>query len=539
MSRDVDAEIEKLQKAFQKEVYDINRAALAHQDALRTELQQSKDEQIANLQVCRIRLQRQIEKLEREKFGTDLKIGPIVNLPTELLGLIFHYHVDNGMSPWGPAKVCKSWKNAALSTPHLWRYISIAPALSTGLISGAIAWIVDGERQISKKNRQICSTGTQLLAALQRSGTVPLKIQAESMSTCTPPVLVTLFSLLWLLLRDPASARIESLDLTEWPIQRVASPRTIQVGSFALLSSIDITNNSDIWVRELFDSIDSTACGLEQLSVDSAISEALAERSFWPRIKILRFKEPTYVGQFNDIAKKLVSIEELPLCPPLWPNEGTPISTWAYIQKLELKCAARYLDRLRLPNLDRLIFTDSAYNDIPHNDVPTLSFPNLLFLGITTPNPQWFSNVSAPSLSGLILHWVTNEASPREAAAFFQNELFSHIQYIRLRTSNDRELLYALENASNLCTVEVLSRDKDQTFGLELLERLDATQLPILCPKLDSLELGSRAGPIFTLKKNGVPLIKRIVSSRKKIKTPLTEFSVCWHKSSYKVDDYA
>ena len=131
------------------------------------------------------------------------------------------------------------------------------------------------------------------------------------------------------------------------------------------------------------------------------------------------------------------------------------------------------------------------------------------------------------------------QSSPREASAFFQNDLFSQIQVLKISTSNDRELTDVLEKAPNLRTIEIQSREKDKTFGLEFLKRLDATQSHVLCPKLDSLSLGSLLDPIFTPKKAGRALIKQIVASRKDIMVPLTKFPVSWHGNSHSVDDYA
>lgn len=536
--RDIDAEIERLKEACEEEMLNINWATLERHTALREQLRREDEGNRFNIEVCRIRLRQQIERLERERAGNETETGPIMNLPAELISHIFRYHVESGSSPWELVKVCKAWKKSAFATPCLWRYICVALANTYNHDFDRIA---TESMQNNTPNWQICSSMPHLQATLERSRAVPLHVRAENLEF-PEPVPTTLLSLLCTLVSSPVSERIETLILTAWITPRDILPTSVSIGPFTRLVSLHLLDPSDTWSNILLESIDSTACQLEEIHLECVIPRELTKHKFWSRLKRLYLGSPHEIGPFNDLAEKLVRIEELPACPFLWPHEGTPAVTWAYIREIELNCMPRFLNRLNLPKLEVLKFTDTELEDTlqgRQDDVPVLSFPNLQALIINTPNPQWFSNLLAPSLICLSLIWVKADYPiPIDTSTFFSNTIFSRIQFIIIQAPSDAGLISALENAVNVCRVEVLS-GHNQGFGLKLLARLDATKLPVLCPKLISLSLGSMRSPVSTVKKKALPLIKRVVASRKKIQAPLAKLSVCWSKTKYEVKNYA
>ena len=528
---DVDIEIKLLRNEFNSEVEAINKAALNHQRTLKRRLNRSIQEERFNILGCTFKLEREIKRLEQERSRRQMRGSPIMSLPVELLSYIFQYHVDDGNSAWGLVKVCKDWMKIAFATPYLWRYICITHSLD---LDQAI-WEFDAERQAHKTNVQICRTVAQLQVALERSGAVPLEVHTKH-STWGFSVVRDISPLFCVLISAPVSERIGHLDLEGLSSARIALPANTQVGPFTRLTSMRLPHPIRPWVYPLLASISSTSTQLRTVELSGAPCQELAPFSFWSRIKRLELNMAMQLynpGDLNYLVEQLVNLETIPDCPYMWPNEQTPISTWGHIKEITLRGKPIYFDRLRLPNIELLTFDDLYSRQDVADRTPVLSYPKLTTLVISTQDPRWFSNLSAPLLEQLTFSWTAEISRPEDTLISISTNLLSHITSIHLETPpdmGDTLVISALNNAPNLHTVEVLGRKGDTSFGLELLKRLDASQQPVLCPKLESLSLGTHSSPVHTLKKDAVPFIKRVVSSRKKAGIPLKEFSVYWQR---------
>jgi hypothetical protein len=522
----------------EEEIEKICEAAELHQEELRKQLEWSKEEQQANIQVVKIRLEREIEQLHRESAGESVVEGPIHKLPTELISYIFRFSVECDMSPWALVKVCKSWMRTALATPRLWRHIcatqkmEYAPQRET--------WVIDGEKRISQGRMQICSTVIQLHAALHRSGAVPLEINVDFTNTiggASPSSFLPLFRIT---IGNPISERIEVLTMTNVGI---SNQPELSIGRFPLLREIHLPTRLESWAYSLLESVSLTATRFDTLSLNSAITLELVQYSFWPLLKVLGLHQLNSL-YFDNIADKLLSLEELSVCPRQWPDQNTPVCTWERIRHTEIMCSPTYLDRVRLPDLKSLIFIDTRYHASFGETMDAyspLSFPNLTRLEATTQDPRWLSKATLPFLANLILVCEADEQSilPDGAGFLFNTTTFPVIEALKLTSPwSDTTLVDIFASLPNLVTVALNStRYKDRGFGLLLLNRLCADE-PLLCPNLVSLSLGTEDELVFTPQKNATPLLKRLVSGRKKIGKPLGTLSVCWART-YMVENYA
>jgi hypothetical protein len=402
---DLHVEIARLTEASKAEIGRIHEAALLHQRELKKQLQWSQEEEEATIKVCKIRLEREIERLVRERSGEVLTEGPIRKLPIELLGYIFCSYVDCGMSPWKLVKVCRSWMRTALATPHLWRYICVR---SLSIYSTQHeTWVVDGERQISMGRMQVCSTVVQLRAALRRSGAVPLEIRVEALTHEGNDL-----SLVRIILGDPVSKRIETLNLAIMTLLEVAPGHGLSIGPFDLLKTIVLPTRLDAWAHAMLESICLTANRIESIRLHTPLSPQLANYSFWPRLKALELRTSTY---FNSISQKLLNLEKFPDALTHWPNQTTPVSTWTKVRHAAIRCLPSHLDRARLPNLESLVFREVGYYGGVTDTMDGyshISYSSLTKLNVETSDLRWLWKLSLPSLIDLTIFCTSESDIP-------------------------------------------------------------------------------------------------------------------------------
>ena len=543
------AEADRLNKASEKDIERIKAAASSCREELRKQIAWSEEEERANIEVRRIRATREFERLLQERLGVGpTQVGPIRKLPIELLSYIFRYYVDSDMSPWRLAKVCKDWMRTALATPYLWRYILIKPVPPLS----SQEWIVDGKKRISHGNMQLCRTITQLRKALLRSGAVPLHIKVDCMNTrggMVDPINVegSLVSdsnlpLFLALLKDPLSQRIEYLNitylLTPPPFPQ---PSNRPVGHFSHLRELLLPDQHHPWIDVFMKSISLTATRIETLRLRGEVRLESTKHSFWPLLKTLQIGRP---GQFNDIAGKLLDLEELAFGPRAWPNERTPFFTWKKARKINVECHPRYLSRASPPSLESLELNDIRYSLILGDTIgeyDPVSFPKLTRLVLRTPDPQWLLTLSAPLLSELTMRCSSPESRvlPNGGSIVFNALAFPAVETLTLTTSwNDSVLVDMLSSMPRLVTVSLVSTiHRSSDFGLVLLERLSGSE-PLICPNLASFSLGTWEHPVYTLKKHASPLVKRLATSRRKNGSPLRVLSVRWSKARYDPQNY-
>lgn len=536
---DLATDIAQLTEASKLEIERINKAALLHQADLMKQLEWSKEEQLANAEVCRIRLRREIEGMVLERLGKISAEGPIRKLPVELLSHIFHSYIGHNMSPWRLVKVCRSWMQTALATPQLWRHIRVRSALMHA--TPHEKWVVNGEQRISMGRMQVCSTVVQLRAALRRSGAVPLEINVDlpNNGIVTPSDL----SLMRIILAGPVSERIEILDLATFPFLYHSPQLDISIGHFYHLKKIHLPTQIDqTWMRELLESLSRTSSRLKSLQLNCSLSPELANCSFWPLLNTLELRN---LMEFNSISEKVLNLEEFPIGLARWPNSATPVTTWGKIRNARITCHPRYLDRAIVPNLESLVFRDVHYSREATDTMDIyspISYPILTKLDVEALDIRWLSKLSLPSLTDLTITCTKYDAAafPDGGTPIFNGHNLPAVTTLVLTTGwTGGALSDTIASFPNLSTLRVNpTQHKHQEFALGMLKRLDGTEQPLICPNLTHLSLGSPSEVIYTLKKNAGPLLKRLVTTRKKIGRPLQELSVFWWKNRHTSENY-
>jgi F-box-like len=533
-SPDLFVEIARLTDASNVEIGKIHEAALVHRRELRKQIEWSMEEEEGDVEVRKIRLEREIERLVRERSGKVLTIteGPIHKLPIELLSYIFCSYVDCGMSPWRLAKVCKRWMRTALGTPHLWRYICVISPITHG--TRHETWVVDGLKRVSMGRMQVCSTVVQLRAALRRSGAVPLEVHIEDLTHEGDDL-----SLVQIILGGPISKRIETLNLARMTLLKVAPGHGLSIGPFDLLKTIVLPTRLDAWAHAMLESICLTANRIESVRLNCMLSPELANYSFWSLLKALELNNSS--TQFDVISQKLLNLENFPVALTHWPDQTTPVSTWTKVRQATIRCHPSHLDRARPPNLESLVFRDLRYyREVADtmNIYSHISYSSLTKLDVETPDLQWLWKLSLPSLIDLTVSCTSkSDIPPDEDIPAFT---FPAVETLSLTTGwIDTVLVHTLSFFPYVSSIKLYcNQHKNRDFGLALLSCLDAKEQPLLCPNLASLSLGSIYYRVYTLKKNLGPLLKRLLNTRRKVGKPLQKLSVYWSKGSLTAENY-
>jgi len=426
----------------------------------------------------------------------------------------------------------------------LWRYICVKLPSVTHLPDfsasfGEETYVVDGRKQTSQGNKQICSSPAELRASLLRSGAVPLQVEvyfhAKDGSQVKP-----FLSAFRIVLGDPVSQRIELLDMAYmWLPDGMVQP-DFSIGRFPLVRELRLPDTLQSWNYSLLKSISMTTTRIDTLRLGGGISPELTNCcSFWPLIRTLGLGNSS---QFNIISEKLSNLKRLESLLNHWPDQGTPVSTWSKVRDISLFCHPRDLDRVILPNLESLMLTDvrdGFTSDHSMDAYSSISFPKLTRLEVATIDLQWLTKLSLPLLVELVILCSVPacEALPHGANAVFNASTLPAVKTLTLTTLwLDSTLVDVLSSMCDVVTVTLCSsRDRDSKFGVRLLKRLNVER-PLICPHLCSLTLGDPDHPVLTPKKDAVPLIKKLVTSQRR---RLENVSVCWFQNRTEFENYS
>jgi F-box-like len=497
--------ITEIKNAENKKIDAIKSAASAYRRALEERLWRSKELEEADISVCLIRIQREIEKARREIYQENIVEGPIRILPAEMLSKIFRYHVEeDDLSPWNLVKVSKTWMETAMATPHLWCRLLVVSKTLAG--KRRMAYVVDGKKHYSVGSMQVCNDAAQLQAALDRSGAVlPLTITVEPGTPMEDSVFP--FTLLQIL-SSPISERIHDLDIATVNIVDPEYASDISIGPFPLLTNITLPRNIGLWTHNCLKSVSSTSRTLNRVAITSNISTELAAHSFWHRVK--RVVLPYDHLGFDQISSRLSALEDIQYLPRYWPNQGTPNTVWRSIRQVSVTCDPRYLNRLQLPQLETFTLHTSGRIDggaLSGYDRPL--YPALVNLELTVDDPLWPQYMAGafPALLNLTL----------------------------ICRGNDSLIVAILKSVPSVRNVKILG-PSNKTFGLEMLPVLSDAEL-LVCPNLERLTLGNRGNHrVQTPKRINNPLCKNLVKFRREMGKPLQEFTVNWSYLSEVVD---
>jgi hypothetical protein len=448
-------------------------------------------------------------------LGEALTEGPIQALPLEMLSEIFCHYVESNASPWELVTVCRHWMQAALSTPQLWGKILF---ISQPEIAFGQSWIVDGRRKSAVGKAQICNTTSGLNEALSRSGATPLEICIRLEENLDP--YTDVLSAMALLLNDPTSRRIKSLII----YSAKAADTFLVPGRFPLLEDIRWYGPVLPWTDQLFSIISATSRRLEKVQLPGILISQLVDLPFWSRIKVVASDRNSMARDLNKIAHKLPNLENHFGGPPDWPNRYTAFVIWSNIRSLKLRCCPLYLQNLHTPCLE-LLELEEPWIGRDLRPYPELSFPRLTTLTLTTSDARWLSRALMPRLTTLYLN-ARRSQSKEDITFAFQSLSLPTVRALTLGPSwNDAGAVAALKSVPNLLILKLYGTMRTYCSRVEVLTHLSGGRL---CPRLESISLGTKDHPVYMLPINIVPAIEQSIKTRKMIKTPFKEFTVWW-----------
>ncbi|KIM27253.1 hypothetical protein M408DRAFT_171514 [Serendipita vermifera MAFF 305830] len=334
--------VEPLETESKKEIEAIKLKAQAHRSELEKQIRLSRDIEQADIQVCKIRLSGEIARIRSEFYGESQSptVGPIRGLPVEMLSYVFRYHVESGSSPWVLAKVSKLWMHTALSTPQLWSHIRVgihgpSPAL--------VWYVVNGRKEYSIGQKQVCSDTIQVDAALRRSGEVPLSLEFACPDWNQHSVVNSTFLKI---LNPPLSHRVQSLNIVDAYIPNGTIPDDTPIGPFPRLLSLKLPKNPNDWVNRLLKAVSETSHSLQVISLGGVRYLAHA----FPTVEDLTLEYPQNDEMIIAILKSMPRIRKVTIS--------------SYNQEFGLELLERFLsgsEPLLCPNLEVLLLGDEFH----------------------------------------------------------------------------------------------------------------------------------------------------------------------------------
>jgi len=490
---------EELEKRLKAEVESVKIAATAKRAVLKERIKRLNEVQQAEITVREMHMERGIQKLREEIYGerTVHVPGPIRKLPGELLSTIFQYHVEDDLSPWILAKVCKTWMQMAMRTPQLWCHLSILEDKIESSNSKIQSYVVNGRKELSIGRKQICSNHFQLQAALDRSGAaLPLSVKITEYANWSPNGMV--LSIFLRFISYPLSERLGNLHIGNMDHRFLESATPITVGKFPLLRSMRLPYSDALCIEKILESVSVTSQALETAFFRSGIHTMLAAYSFWSRLKCITMGTAgTRALGLNQVIDQLGGLESLEGPVYAWPNSQTPRAVLGNIREITLYCFAPHLGRLRLPQLETLKFMENGNRD-SLNRYEQVSFPTVVNLEVSTNDEKWhlYTAGAFPAVKNFTLAWYGDDATP----------------------------INTLEAMPSVCNV-TLRGPNSSTFGILLFKALRLSDEPVLCPNLEKLSLGNG---VDTTRPRLTPWVKKAIKFRKDIGRPVQEITVYW-----------
>jgi hypothetical protein len=461
---------EDMRKQLQRQIDDLKAQELVEVDQLEVASQARR----APLDEKRNSILAQIE-------GVKISIAPIRNIPAEILGCIFRQVVALDVAPWLLTIVSKSWRRTALTNPWMWSNIYVGLLHSYLRSSDLSKWIVDGISRLCYGGRVVCRNVDDLAYFADKSGVVPLDVQAYSGLRRDG------WEVLQPLLGPNYSSRISSLSIMLSGGLEVATGWSL--GPFPLLQNLSCSSTQEPLVALVM----AQAHQVKNLA-PTHLSSDLPKYSFWKTLRELNLGRWGDAGELNLVVSALSLIEVIEGCPKSWPDARTPVTTLKHNKSINLTCQLKYLACLQLPRLEKLVWSEVD---------PPPSLTNSTALSI---DPDW--GLSFPNLV--------------EFEAYAAGEMFA----------------LALKEFPNIQTalLEPITPKKSQdTWALDLIQSLAAVD-EFICPKLRRLTLG-RLMRVKANKTFAKPLIRRLIKSRKELGTPIEHLQIAWTKRAGKNEE--
>ncbi|KAG8807812.1 hypothetical protein FRC17_004257 [Serendipita sp. 399] len=463
-------------------------------------------------------LQERLNQLGRSIALNRYLLVPVARIPVDVLSLIFQEYVSMECSAWILVLVCEHWKATALSTASLWGQIciSVLPGNSYMHIHHTIGGDVGVAR--SYLAYQVCSTIDELKAALMRSKMADLHIRVSlhNSTEVAQQLLMRVF--------DPAtSPRIRGAQFGFNSFSMAMEPQRIFTGHYPLLESVHVTESDTSWSNSFIAHLLSSAAGIRRLYTHGYSRLAHFVGINWKSLRELHLLYGANSRDLDAICTQLENVTIFDGIPHSWPSGSTPLMTFNRILKLRLACDPRHLHRLQLPALNTLEVVMSSDHSIDTEFLPW-NLPSLVKLTVTIESTrfnQWLPSLSLPLLQDLHL------INYRESSGEFPNVVYPTVRSLSINESHNTDdySIRALEAVPNVHSVLLSAPYREREFGKELLARLAANGPAQLCPELSEFTLGTPVYRVGGQKKVLVPLIKRVIATRRR---SLKSFVVNW-----------
>jgi hypothetical protein len=411
-----------------------------------------------------------------------ISIAPIRNIPAEILGYIFREVVALDVTPWLLTIVSRSWRRTALTNPWLWSNIHVGLLFYVGRNNVESKWVVNGVSRLCYGSRLVCRNVEELAYFADKSGVVPLDVRSNS------GIRGNEFDVLQPLLGPNYSSRISSLTISVGDESNVATSWAL--GPFPLLQNLSCGSAKPPLIRLIM----AKAHQVKYLKADH-LSSDLPKYSFWKKLRELNLGYWGDLRELNSVVSELNLIEVIEGCPESWPDARTPITTLEFIKSISLTCQLKYLACLRLPGLEKLVWSEVGCS-------PTLT------------------NSPAPSIDP---DWSLFFPNLLEFKAYAAGEVFGLV-------------LKELPNVQTALLEPVSPKKSQDTWALDLIQSLGSVE-DILCPRLRHLTLGGSLGRVKANKTLAKPLIRHLIKARKEMGTPIENFQIAWTKRSGKNEE--
>lgn len=476
--RDLQQRIEKLQKQ-------IEESEVKHQEAL------------VSLSNSYSVLQSSIEdEISQLKFLDDQdrhSIAPIRKVPAELIAYIFKCHIDLNQSPWVLMLVSRSWRQTAMTTPAIWKHVSLATEYFCSKDwrhRGYERYMVLGSLQYSIGARVVCRTVKEFQLTSHRAGASLLDLHIFFHED---PANIALL----LAIREEGSIfhRISTLQI-QCPnyISQLYLLR-LEIAHFVNLESLTVhLEGYPVWSAEVRAYI-ASIFKLKDLRILS--NNTISQRPVtWNKLRSLDMfglEGDALTSNLNELVVHFGNLVTLK-GPRAWPNHDTPATNFSNLRVLDISCSAECFLRFQLPVLNKLLIKLKTHRmnttDVTQVTEP-ITLPALTHLDIRTNHGSplsWLSNLSAPLLQVLdLMHTSDTPALPS-----FANISFPNVESFSLCAScTDEVAISALHSVPKVRHIQVAFYPQSPTpWVTNILERL-ASPDDIICPRIESLTLGT------------------------------------------------
>jgi hypothetical protein len=502
-----DEEIEEVTK------YRIRGAGKQREAATQERSKKLKELEIAHL-ACKRPLIERIDELQQLNDYDRSLIAPIRKLPAELLGYVFHRHVDLDNSPWVLTLVSRSWRHTAMTTPSLWVHLLLFSVENRRARrpNEFRLWHIDGHGWYSRGRRLVCHDSSELNTIVSRAGSLPLDIDISYRNDNV--------SVVKSVLGDTAIARrIASLTINGEMPYGLLSPQDlpgVTVGSFPLLHTLTIFSVPVKLRDEILESISSSSPHLKHLTTCQTLPLSF-NLPFWSKLRSLNLNGTSTSGLLNNLVPHLGELEMLKGCPSFWPDDLTPEVSLARLTTLEVVCSPNYLRKLRLPALLSLSIREGhgwSSSAPMWTGGPLISLPALEILDVNIRSFRaYLALLSAPRLRVFKMRQIS---MPSMDAIWIQNLRFPAVQEFTLDAPwGDKLLISALEcvpNAEKVAVSDAFDYQGNQ-WGLEILQRLGDAE-NVLCPNMMHFTLGSPSNRVWMDKTSAKARARRVITNR-------------------------